>query len=158
MATLFLICGLPGAGKTTLAKQLEQKHDALRLCPDEWIAELLDDLDDRVEMNRLRERIESIQWEMAKRVLILGTSVILENGFWSHEERMRFRSDAESLGAQVELHFLDISLNELWSRIEKRNADLPLGSFHVGYEEFETWSGWFEPPSEDEMPFLTHTQ
>ena len=43
MATLFLICGLPGAGKTTLARQLEATHAALRLCPDEWIAPLLAD-------------------------------------------------------------------------------------------------------------------
>ena len=43
MATLFLICGLPGAGKTTLAKQLERERPALRLTPDEWIAPLLAD-------------------------------------------------------------------------------------------------------------------
>jgi predicted kinase len=35
MATLFLICGLPGAGKTTLAKEIELARPALRLCPDE---------------------------------------------------------------------------------------------------------------------------
>ena len=157
MATLYLICGLPGAGKTTLARQLERTHGALRLCPDEWIAQLLDDLNDRAEMDRLRGRIESIQWEMAKRVLTLGASVILENGFWSREERMRFRSEAESLGAKVELHFLKVGLDELWRRIEKRNTDLPQGTFHVERDELETWYGWFEPPSEDEMPFLTHT-
>jgi predicted kinase len=34
MATLHLICGLPCSGKTTLAKQLEQQHAALRLTTD----------------------------------------------------------------------------------------------------------------------------
>jgi predicted kinase len=43
MATLFLICGLPGASKTTLAKQLEASRSALRLCADEWIARILED-------------------------------------------------------------------------------------------------------------------
>ncbi|MFZ0544969.1 MAG: AAA family ATPase [Candidatus Promineifilaceae bacterium] len=43
MATLILICGLPGSGKTTLARQIEQSRSALRLCPDEWIARLLKD-------------------------------------------------------------------------------------------------------------------
>ena len=33
---LVLICGLPGAGKTTLAKRLEHELRAVRLCPDEW--------------------------------------------------------------------------------------------------------------------------
>lgn len=157
MATLFLVCGLPGAGKTTLAKQLELSHNALRLCPDEWIARLLDNPNDRVEMDRLREHIETIQWGVAKRVLILGTSVILENGFWSREERIRLRSEAETLGARVELHFLNVGLDELWDRLKKRNVDLPQGSFHVRRDELETWFRWFEPPSEDEMPFLTHS-
>ena len=33
MPMLHLICGLPCAGKTTLAKQLERDVPALRLCP-----------------------------------------------------------------------------------------------------------------------------
>ena len=40
MATLFLMCGLPGSGKTTLAKRIERERGALRLTHDEWIARL----------------------------------------------------------------------------------------------------------------------
>lgn len=39
-ARLILICGLPGSGKTTLAKSLAGSRSALRLCPDEWQAAL----------------------------------------------------------------------------------------------------------------------
>jgi predicted kinase len=35
-ARLILICGLPGSGKTTLAKELEPGVPAIRLSPDEW--------------------------------------------------------------------------------------------------------------------------
>src|SRR5688500_17975761 len=101
MATLFLICGLPGAGKPTLAKHLEHARPALRLSPDEWIAALLADASDRAELDRLRSPIESIQWEIAKRVLALGIDVVLEWGFWSRDERMYYRSQAEALGAHV---------------------------------------------------------
>ena len=62
MATLFLICGLPGAGKTTLARQLEQSQPALRLCPDEWIVGLLADLSTSAERDRLRAPVEALQW------------------------------------------------------------------------------------------------
>jgi len=31
MATLFLMCGLPGSGKTPLARRIERERDALRL-------------------------------------------------------------------------------------------------------------------------------
>jgi hypothetical protein len=35
MATLHLMCGLPGSGKTTLAERIERESNALRLSP-EW--------------------------------------------------------------------------------------------------------------------------
>jgi predicted kinase len=157
MATLYLICGLPGSGKTTLAKGLEQTHNALRLCPDEWIAEILRNPNDRVEMDRLRDHVESIQWDVAKRALVLGTNVILENGFWSCEERSKFRNETDSIGAKVELHYLNVELDELWRRLSKRNEKLPAGTFIVSREDLEKWSKSFEPPSEEEMPFLTHS-
>jgi len=151
MATLFLICGLPGSGKTTLAKQLEQTHNALRLCPDEWITQILADPNDIAELDRLRDPIESLQWDVAKRMLVLGVNVILENGFWSRKERDYFRSEAEALGADVKLHYLEVDMDELWKRISKRNADLPPDTFHVSRENLEEWSSLFEPPTEGEL-------
>jgi predicted kinase len=155
MATLFLICGLPGAGKTTLARQLEQTHRALRLCPDEWIAQILADPHDIAELDRLRSPVESLQWDLAKRALALGVNVVLEFGFWSREERVHFRTEAESLGAQVELHYLNVGLNELWERLSRRNFNLPPGTFVVSRENLELWAKSFEPPTDDELPFLT---
>lgn len=151
MATLFLICGLPGAGKTTLAKQLEDMHAALRLCPDEWIAAILADPHDTAELDRLRTPVETVQWEMAKRVLALGVNVILENGFWSRAERASYRAEAEALGARVELHYLAVSQDELWARLTQRNANLPPGTFAVTKEELALWWSWFEPPTKEEL-------
>lgn len=58
--TLFLICGLPGAGKTTLAKRIARDRHALRLTPDEWIANLLSPDWDREELDRLRSPVEML--------------------------------------------------------------------------------------------------
>jgi len=85
----------PGTGKTTLAKQLETVHQALRLCPDEWIKVVIRDETNKVELDRLRDPIEGLQWITAQKVLRLGTSVILENGFWSKEERLAYRNKAK---------------------------------------------------------------
>lgn len=151
MAILFLICGLPGAGKTTLAKQLELSQSALRLCPDEWITSILADVTDTFEMDRLRTPVELVQWEVAKRALTLGVNVILENGFWSREERASYRSQAEALGAQVQLIYLDVERDELWARLSKRNQNVPQGSFAVSEDQLDLWLSWFEPPTADEI-------
>jgi predicted kinase len=34
---LILICGLPGSGKTTLARRLAGDLPGIRLCPDGWL-------------------------------------------------------------------------------------------------------------------------
>ena len=151
MATLFLICGLPGAGKTTLAKRLERSRPALRLSPDEWIAPLLRDACDTAELDRLRSPVESVQWEVAARVLALGVDVVLDWGFWSREERDRYRAWAEDLGARVEVRFLHAPRDVLWARLSERNAHLPPGTFAVSEDQLDLWWGWFEPPSADEL-------
>ena len=151
MATLFMICGLPGSGKTTLAKQLESSRPALRLCPDEWIASLLSDATDTQELDRLRSPVESIQWEIAKRVLALGRDVVLEWGFWSREERAHYRAQTEALGARVELRYLEVDRNELWARLSNRNAALPPGTFVVTKAQLDLWWSWFQPPTADEL-------
>ena len=151
MATLFLICGLPGAGKTTLARELEASRPALRLCPDEWISAILADPADLAELDRLRTPVETVQWTLAKRVLTLGVDVVLEYGFWSREERAFFRKEAEALGAKVELCYLDVSRDELWTRLSRRNENLPPGTFPVTEEQLDLWSSWFEVPTPDEF-------
>lgn len=157
MAILFLICGLPGAGKTTLARQLEAMHAALRLCPDEWIAPLLLDATNIAELDRLRSPVEALQWEMALRVLTLGLNVVLEWGFWSRAERDRYRAKAEAIGAQVELHYLDVSRDDLWARLSKRNANLPQGTFVVSEDQLDLWASWFEVPTADELALNNRT-
>src|SRR5437667_383552 len=67
MPTLILICGLPGAGKTTFAKRLEVERTALRLTPDDWMARLNIDLFDEPG----RAAIEDLQWEIAARALVV---------------------------------------------------------------------------------------
>ena len=86
---LIIVCGLPGSGKTTLAKAIESTVDAIRFCPDEWMDALGIDLYDE----ESRARIEGLQWQLAQDLLSLGLTVIIEWGTWARSERdtLRFR-------------------------------------------------------------------
>jgi predicted kinase len=148
MATLFLICGLPGSGKSTLARHLEQEHRALRLVPDEWMARIVGDGHDEAK----RAAIEAIQWDLAQRVLGLGLDVIMENGFWSRQERDEVRARAAELGVPVTLFYLDVPRAELVRRLRARNDAMPPDTFRVEPEQLDEWMRSFEPPAPDEQP------
>ena len=141
--TLIVICGLPGAGKTTLAKQIEHDLPALRLTPDDWMTALSINLWDEEK----RAPIESLQWQIAQRALSLGLNVVMDFGFWSREERDRFRQGAAAVGATFELRFLDVPLEELWARIRNRKAESP----QIQRSDLERWWQAFEPPSPEEL-------
>jgi len=151
MATLFLMVGLPGAGKTTLAKQLERERPALRLTPDDWITPLCGPNLAQAALDACRDPVESVQWLVAAQALTLGVDVVLDFGFWSQRERNDFRDRAAAIGARSELRFLDIPLPVLANRLAARNADLPAHAFHVSEAQLQLWSSWFQPPTAEEL-------
>jgi predicted kinase len=147
MPTLFLLCGLPGSGKTTLARQLEREQPALRLTPDEWMGPLFGTGHDEPK----RAIVEALQWEVAEKALALGVSVVLDWGFWSRTERDDFRSRAAALGADAEVRFLDVPRNELSRCLAVRNAAFLPGTFRVTDVEIDSYTTRFEPPTSDEL-------
>jgi predicted kinase len=151
MPTLFLMCGLPGSGKTTLAKQLERERRALRLTPDEWVVRLFGSSLTLPTLDWCRDPVEALQWSVAERALGLGVNVILDFGFWTRQEREDFRGRASKLRAASEVHFLDVPRAVLLSRLESRNAALPPYAFRVTAAQLNSWWALLEPPSGDEL-------
>jgi predicted kinase len=147
-AVMALIVGLPGAGKTTLARQLEDELKAIRFTPDEWMDRLLG----VSEEDGKRWVLESeLLWGIAARALVLGTSAVLDYGCWSEVERDLFRDRAHELGALTQIVVLDLPLDALWKRLEARNAALPAGTFQISRAELEEWSAKFEVPGAAEL-------
>ena len=141
---LVLVCGLPASGKTTLARRLAEDYGAVRLNPDEWELALGVDVFDE----GFQDRLEAEFWELTQRLLVLGTSVILEWGFWARSERDEKREVARSLGVAVELRFLDAPFEELVRRVTARHA---AGGIAITEGHMERYRGLFEPPTDDEL-------
>jgi hypothetical protein len=156
MATLFLTCGLPGSGKTTLAKQIEHDRPALRLTADEWLVELFGPEPEPPEIQKgapseRRDAVEALQWALAARALALGVDVVIDWGVWSRRERDDYRARAKALGANTVVCFLDAPRDELVRRLAARNENPPPGTFRVDEQYLDLWSTWFERPTEDEL-------
>jgi predicted kinase len=144
--TLHLTCGLPGSGKTTLARRLAVERDAHRLTKDEWVLALGGDLYD----DQLRVRVEAQLIELAFELLAAGRSCILDFGLWSREERDELRVRARAQGVRVELHVLDVEPEELARRLANRYADAPHSTAEISAGQLATWASAFEAPDDAE--------
>src|SRR4051794_30799972 len=144
---LILVCGLPGSGKTTLARRLAPEVPAVRFCPDEWKHDLGIDYYDE----DMRVRLEARLWRLGQDLLGLGQSVIFENGFWAREERDDLRLAARSLGVGVELHYLEAPIDELWRRLAIRNGAGQPGTAPIKREDLRRWAREFEAPDAAEL-------
>ena len=115
---LSVICGLPGAGKTTRAIAISKATGAVRLCPDEWLVAMGISLVDY----SIRFRLQDHMIQHGETLLQAGVSVVVEFGSWSRHERDAIRQIAERTGAATELHFVDAPLAELARRVRERGG------------------------------------
>lgn len=149
MATAHLLFGFLGSGKTTLAKELERRHRAIRFTPDEWMARLFGE-DPHVGIFKEKEAaILRLLEPMWMRCLHLGVDVVLDYGFWSRAERDYVRNRVESSGGQVLLYSVDCPADEAWRRVSARNRQNHR-SLYIAPATFDLLKGRVEPLQPDE--------
>jgi predicted kinase len=118
-------------------------HRAVRFCADEWLHALAINIWDET----ARARIEALQWKLAQERLARGLTVIIEWGTWGRSERDALRLGARTLGARVELHFVDAPTDVLFDRIQRRAMEDP----PIRREDVSRWRELFQAPTVEEM-------
>jgi len=152
--TIYLVVGLPGAGKTTRARELEADLPALRLTPDEWQMSIFsDDGPHRwrsEERAAHRDRIEGKLIDVGMRAGQLGIDVVLDFGLWSRDERSALRWIAHSLGVPVQVIYLPIDYEEQRRRVTGRSRSEPR-QFQMTDAELEQWHTQLQEPDQEEL-------
>jgi predicted kinase len=144
---LFLMVGLPGAGKTTRAKELAAAHRALRLTPDEWMIALFG----RPQPDGKRDVLEGLLISAALQALRLGTSVVLDFGLWGRDERSALRWLARSAGTACQVVYLPVARDVQRARIAHRQATAPDQTFLMTEADLDRWRGQFQAPDAAEL-------
>ena len=129
--TLFLTVGLPGTGKTTVARRIEVEERALRLTKDEWVKALYG----LTNPPSATDVIEGRLIEIGMRALELGINVVIDFGLWGRDERSALRQAGADLGAAVEMRYFELPPAEQRRRLDRRQAEEPHTTWHMSDDE-----------------------
>ena len=142
-----LMVGLPAAGKTTRAREIEAEQGALRLSADEWIISIFEGANPAPG----RDLVEGRLVDLGMRAAELGMNVILDFGFWGTDERSALRWLAELSGADSQVVYLPIDHEEQLRRVNDRYALTPERTFPISEAELLQWRQQFQVPDETEL-------
>jgi predicted kinase len=146
-----MLCGFVGAGKTTYARLLEARG-CVRLSLDEVIFEAHGahgvDYD---EGDYPRHESEALA-DLDDRLLVLlhhGRDVVLDYGFWSREQRDRYKRLIEDAGARWQLLYFQTNLAEIRRRLNERNKQHDANALVVTDRHFDEFLTRWQPPRDE---------
>jgi len=150
---LYILCGIPFSGKSTLASILAEKLNFVRID--------LDDIKFELYGSQIKdEELEQKDWdkvyqEMYRRIentLKKGKTVIHDTGNFTKHERNLVKMIADKLNIPTRTIFIDIPESIAYNRLlENRKTKK---RFDVSDEEFKASVAEMEPPTHDENPLI----
>jgi len=148
---LLFLCGKMAAGKSTLARELAARENAMLFVQDEWSETLYPNA--IINVATYIEYSGRINRALAPCIVDLlsrGVSVVLDFPGNTRNQRAWFREIIERAGAVHELHFLDTADAICKAQLKGRSAHLPPGTPWTSEADFELISSHFRAPAEDE--------
>ena len=148
--TLHMLCGKIGAGKSTLATELVQRHGALLVSEDFWTSRLFGpEMHEVADYIRFSRRLREAMGPHLTELLAAGLSIVLDFPANTRAARAWMKRIYEAANADHQLHFLDLPDDLCRDRLRARNAS-GTHDFNATDEQFDLITSYFEAPGEDE--------
>jgi len=149
VATIHLMYGFIGFGKTTIAKKLAKEIPAIRLCIDDFNTKLFgrnpysDGFGEYLKLNK------ELIWDITKETIGNGIDVIIDRGGVSNvKQRAEDWGRAKSITANVIYHVIDCDMETAKRRTLERTKDK--NAIEITEQDFENALKRFEPMQDNE--------
>lgn len=156
MAKVYMLCGKICSGKSTHSQVLRAEHKAVILSVDEITLALFgQDAGDKLDY--YVEKSEEYLYEKSLEIIESGIDVILDWGFWTKRERDFAREFYGSRNIPFEFHYISISDEEWYRRLEKRNQavlEKKTRAYFVDEGLAKKFKAIFEVPEVDEKNLI----
>jgi predicted kinase len=149
--TVFLLVGLPGSGKTTYARALEEQG-VVRLSVDEEVfarhGRYAVDYPGTHYRALERPVVEEVNRRLVDAVRS-GGCVVLDYGLWLREERDAYKKRVQDAGGRWRLIYLKVDRGKLLRRLHERNRGHDANCLHVSSEALDDFIARFQEPVDE---------
>jgi predicted kinase len=144
---LYLMIGYPGAGKTTVARWIAERADAVHLWADVERNKLFDSpTHSQDESNQLYERLN----QQTEALLATGKSVVFDTNFNHYADRQLLRAIAAKHHADTLVIWVCTPADTARQRAVHSQVVRNGYDFAMSGQQFDTIAGKLETPREDE--------
>jgi len=148
---LIFLCGKMAAGKSSLARDLAVRENAVLFVQDDLLNALFpDEITDISSFVNCYTRLKNALTLHICDLLSKRISVVLDFAAATKTQRAWFRELIERTHVEHELHFVDAPDALCKTQLRDRSRGLPAGTRWTTEEDFEAINAYFQPPSEDE--------
>ena len=153
MATVYMLCGKVGSGKSTYAKKLKERYQAMILSCDDLMLSLFDEqLGDQHQL--IQRKSMDYLYNLADELVSIGVNVVVDFGFWSKAERIEVKQHFMDQGITTELHYINTPEIQTKKQLQMRNEAITHSNsnvYHITEEMRLLFDTRFEEPTEDEI-------
>jgi len=153
---IHVILGPQGAGKSTLANKICNKHNAVCFSIDEYMSRLfLADIPVPLDLEWIMERVkrcEELIWKTVTDLERAGATSVLDLGLMKVSDRNRIKKLIYFHGYEHLFHFINAPLVQRKARVMSRSVKGGSGfSFEITSDMFDYMELQFEPLSKEEL-------